>query len=104
MPNKAYSGPDERVRNALQGLDLAYSLSDDGLFSLEFALRRGRTQIVFISSDTTRVGKWELRQVYAYGYTGPDELPPNLYALLLASNSEAPVGSWATFADGGGHF
>lgn len=101
MPNLAYGGPDERVRYALQVLELEYTPMDDGGFRVEFALGRGRTQIVFINSQTTRVGTLELRRVYACGFTGSEPLPPGINALLLASNNEAPIGSWATFDDSG---
>jgi len=103
MVNQAYEGPDRRVTDALESLGLEYEPEEMGC-RLEFVLGPGRTQLVFIDSQTTTVGALELRKIWSCGYMGAASIPEAVCAELLDSNRHSPLGCWATFADGDEHF
>lgn len=103
MVNLAHEGPDRRVTEALESLGLEYEPEETGC-RLEFVLGLGRTQVVFIDSQTSTVGALELRKIWSCGYMGSAAVPEAVCAKLLDSNRQSPLGCWATFADGEEHF
>ncbi len=58
------SNHDLRVEGALQKLNLAYHIDEDGDFVLDWELEDGRTQRVYVGSRTFDLGPMEIREVW----------------------------------------
>ena len=85
---------DPRVKRLLESIPLKYEIDGDGDFKLVNDLGGGRSQAVFINSNTTRLGKLEIREVWSLAAMS-DEPPSRERALeLLTENDRVKLGSW----------
>lgn len=86
--------PDPRVKGLLDSVGLKYEVDADGDFKLVNEIAGGRSQAVFINSNTTRLGKLELREVWSLAAMS-DRPPSRERALeLLAENDRVKLGAW----------
>lgn len=93
---------DPRVQRALDRLGLKYRVDSDGDFVLIFDLGRGRSQQVFINSETYMYAGLEIRPVWSIaGKTDGPPAPELMYHLLL-DNRAVKFGSWRVSANEGG--
>ncbi len=90
---KSPSGVDPRVEAALKAAGLVYSV-DQGDFRLNYDLEAGRSQRVWIASDTTRIERLELRDVWSVAARGQGEVPADLARMLLGENVRMILGAW----------
>jgi hypothetical protein len=84
---------DPRVEAALMGAGLAYTI-DDGDFRLNRTLADGRTQRVWVASNTAKIDKLEFRDVWSVAYRAQGAPPANLAGHLLAENVRMVLGAW----------
>ena len=85
---------DLRVEGALQKLNLAYRIDDDGDFILDWKLSEGRTQRVYVGSRTFQLGPMEIREVWSIVGYFPYVPPEKLSRTLLEKNSQFKIGSF----------
>ncbi len=87
--------PDQRVEKALKKLGLKYKVTEDGDFSLIFTTQGDRSQVVFINSDTERLRKMEIREIWSPAAKFSSTPPSDLSQALLEKNGSFKIGSYA---------
>ncbi len=95
--------PDSRVGQALDRLNLQYSIEDSGAYriTLNYTQER-RRQTGIILSNTSTVGTLEVRTIASLAYVHNGPLPPDLARRLLMENGNRTLGAWRTLdLDGG---
>jgi hypothetical protein len=85
---------DPRVRRALEQLNCPYTVDEDNDFKISVNLGEGRSQVVFINSDTQSFGDIEIREVYSVGYIEDGEPDERLLKILLRDNGVVKLGAW----------
>lgn len=92
---------DGRVRRALESAGLPFRIDDDEDFILLFETQThgsGRSQTVYIDSNTDWYGGMELRNVWSVGFVA-DEVSENDLRKLLELNNQYRMGAWAMTKD-----
>jgi hypothetical protein len=84
---------DPRVSAALEAAGLGYSL-DEGDFRLEYDVDEVRSQRVWVASETARIDRLEVRDVWSVAARGKGEVPADLARLLLKENVRMILGAW----------
>ncbi|MCJ7451078.1 MAG: hypothetical protein MUO39_01190 [Steroidobacteraceae bacterium] len=84
---------DARVEATLKAASLPFT-SDGGDFRLNYTLPDGRTQLVWISSKTTKIADTEFRDVWSVANRGQGALPAELADHLLKENVRMVLGAW----------
>ena len=94
---------DDRVRKLLDKEGLKYTCDDDGDFKLHYEIDKNRSQYVFISSETSKYGNMEIREVWSVGYITKEEffMAPNVMRELLLDSSKRKLGAWELLRSGG---
>jgi hypothetical protein len=87
------TGADPRVVAALEAAGLEYSL-DEGDFRLEYDVDEARSQRVWVASETARIDRLEMRDVWSVAARGRGEVPADLARLLLKENVRMILGAW----------
>jgi hypothetical protein len=87
------AGGDPRVVAALEAAGLAYRL-DDGDFRLEYDVDQERSQRAWVASDTARIDRLEIRDVWSVAARGKGEVPAELARMLLKENVRMILGAW----------
>jgi hypothetical protein len=90
---EAQATPDPRVESTLKGAGLAYSI-DAGDFRLEYDVDEARSQRVWVASDTARIDKLEMRDVWSVAARGKGDVPADIARLLLTENVRMVLGAW----------
>jgi hypothetical protein len=85
---------DPRVHRALEQLGCPHEVDDDGDFKIRVNLGDGRSQIVFINSDTESFADIEIREVYSVGYIEDGDPDERLLKMLLVHNGVLKLGAW----------
>lgn len=96
------SKADARVRRALENADVKYRIDKDGDYRVQWTLDEGRTHVVFINSNTTKLGSMELREVWAIAFVA-DEVSANNMRALLELNAKYKVGAWRMYKGRSGY-
>jgi hypothetical protein len=86
-------GADPRVAEALKAAGLAYSI-DAGDFRLEYDVDEARSQRVWVASDTARIDRLEMRDVWSVAARGKGDVPADIAKLLLTENVRMVLGAW----------
>ena len=86
---------DTRIKKLLDTLELKYSINSDGDFKLVFEMENGRSQQVFINSNTDEIDDFEVREVWSVAYLSQGYLDIDTANTLLMENSQYKVGSWS---------
>lgn len=92
---------DGRVRRALESAGLPFWVDNDEDFVLLFETQThgsGRSQTVYIDSNTEWYGGIELRNVWSVGFVA-DEVSENDLRKLLELNNQYRMGAWAMTKD-----
>lgn len=95
---------DARIRERLEQTDLKFEIDGDGDFKLLFEYDDGRSQIVFINSQTETYEDLEIREIWAVGYVPDKEdgkVPSDVSANLIRANSQIKMGAWQVQKLGG---
>ena len=73
---------------------MRYKFVDCGQFQVRISLDDGRTQAVYIASDTYHVDRVEVREISSPGFMAEAAPHADIANALLAHNAEVPIGSW----------
>jgi hypothetical protein len=85
---------DPRVKVLLDELELKYEVDSDGDFKVGFELDDGRSQVAFIRSETSELGKFEIREVFSVAFISDGPLDAGTANALLIYNAHVKLGSW----------
>ncbi|WP_156789689.1 hypothetical protein [Gracilinema caldarium] len=86
--------PDQRVAVMLKSLNIPYTITDNGNYEIEYDLASGRTQYVYIMSETQKYRGMEVREVWSNaGVLEEDPKLDLLYALMEESGTNK-IGAW----------
>ncbi|AGX86385.1 hypothetical protein [Candidatus Symbiobacter mobilis] len=92
--DKEEKAGDIRIARLLKEQDLKYTVDKDGDFLLYNSAGNDRSQIIFISSDTSELGSLEIREVWAVAYRSKTPLTADIANQLLTQNSKVKLGAW----------
>lgn len=100
-PAAAPSKPgDERVATALRSIGLAASTDSDGDYKLELPTKGGRTQLVWVISQTQEWGELEIREVWSPAFKTEGKLDLAMARKLLSENNAKKLGAWRIVGTG----
>lgn len=86
---------DARVRTQLDTLGYKYELTTDGDFKLTpVKTEDGRSQLIYVDSNTQQYGTLEIREVMSPAYLSTGPLSAAVANRLLRENSEVKFGAW----------
>ena len=87
---------DDRVKQLLDKTELKYEIDKDGDFKLLFEFEDGRSQIVFVNSNTETYQGLEIREVWAVGYQPAegDKVDAAVSEHLIRANAQLKLGAW----------
>jgi len=92
-PSSADASGDPRVAAALKAAGLGYTL-DEGDFRLDYDVDEARSQRVWVASETARIDRLEIRDVWSVAARGQGEVPADLARMLLKENVRMILGAW----------
>lgn len=86
---------DAGVKALLDRGGLIYEIDDDGDFKMVYEVGDGRTQLVYVRSQTEEYDGLVIREVWAPAYKAEaDQLPADVANLLLESSFNSKMGAW----------
>ena len=85
---------DARVGALLDEAQTRYEVDGDGDYVLGFRLPNGRTQRIWINSNTERYDAMEIREVWSPAYLVESELSGAVAQQLLRQNANVKLGAW----------
>ena len=86
---------DARVKAILDQLGYKYELTSNGDFKLiPIKTEDGRSQLVYVNSDTQQYSSLEIREVMSPAYLSNGPLSAAVANRLLRENSEVKFGAW----------
>ena len=87
--------PDAAVKAQLDSMDVKYEIDDDGDFKITFDMGKGRSQLVWIRSQTESYGDLKVREIWSPGYKhGGKEIPAKIANRLLEHSHGLILGGW----------
>ena len=95
---------DQRVKKALDELELKYTIDSDGDFKLTFEFEDGRSQLCFINSNTETFKNLEIREVWAPGYKSDGPFSATVANKLLEDSFKKKLGAWQTMTSDDGTY
>jgi len=101
---KFVDSPDPRVEKALKSLGLKYEVDKDGDYKLIYAVEGERTQVIFIISQTQKLGKLEIREIWSPVAKFTSAPPATLSQALLEQNASFKIGSYQYKKGGSAQF
>jgi opacity protein-like surface antigen len=96
QPANAAEQEDGRVRAALDKAGLKFEVTKDKTFKVIIKLNGGRTHVVLIDSDTSKINgtNMEFREVYALAYKVDGELSADLSNKMMKQSHDKKIGAW----------
>jgi opacity protein-like surface antigen len=96
QPVNAAEQEDGRVRAALEKAGVEFTVTDDKTFKVIVKLKGGRTQVVLIDSNTSKIKgtNMEFREVYALAHKVEDNLPADLSNKMMKQSHDKKIGAW----------
>jgi hypothetical protein len=87
---------DGRVRAALEKAGVEFQVTDDKTFKVIVKLKSGRTQVVLIDSNTSKIDgtNMEFREVYALAHKVKGNLPEELSNKMMKQSHDKKIGAW----------
>lgn len=96
-------GGDPRVKGLLEQIGYKYELTADGDFKLSpVKTEDGRSQLVYVYSNTQQYGTLEIREVMSPAYLSNWPLSAAVSNRLLRENGEVKFGAWRVDLQPGG--
>lgn len=86
---------DPRVKRVLDSLGYKYELTKSQDFRLVFKLNQGRSQLVFVNSNTEEYGDFEIREIWATCYRSTKRLSPDQLRTLLSDSGHKKLGAYS---------
>lgn len=95
-PALAADKPDPLIKRHLEAKATPYEVDDDNDYSILVDMGDGRTQQVYVISDTNRVDGINVREVWSTGYQALEKgmIPAKVANRLLEHSHEVILGSW----------
>jgi hypothetical protein len=96
QPANAAEQEDARVRATLEKAGVEFTVTDDKTFKVIVKLKDGRTQVVLIDSETSKIKgtNMEFREVYALAYKVEGSLPAKLSNKMMKQSHDKKIGAW----------
>ena len=96
------SKADARLIKALKAAGYKYEEIDQGVLKLYFETSDGRSQQVFVASQTQKTASLETRKIWATAMKREDQLPAPIANKLLMDTDKVAFGAWelVKWADG----
>jgi hypothetical protein len=96
QPANAAEQEDGRVRAALEKAGIEFQVTNDKTFKVIVKLKGGRTQVVLIDSDTSKINgtNMEFREVYALAHKVEGNLPEELSNKMMKQSHDKKIGAW----------
>jgi hypothetical protein len=92
----------EYIRTALDQLGLKYEvIESSGNYKLTFDMAEGRTQMVFVNTETRDFRGLRVRDVWAPAFQAQGTLSGDMANRLLLDSEDRPLGAWETIAENG---
>ena len=91
---------DMRVKTLLDAIGANYEIDEDADFKLEWEYDSGRTQIVYVNSNTEDYENLEIREVWSFAHKEEAPLPGWMANKLLESSSTIKWGAWQVMGKG----
>jgi hypothetical protein len=94
---------DRRVKEALDSAGLQYEVTSDNTYKVTISIEGGRSQVVLIDSDTSKINgaNLEFREVYSLGYKSKAPLSKEITNKLMAQSHDKKIGSWELIQEAG---
>ena len=86
--------PDPRIEDLLGQLELSFSLTEDNAYKLTLEVGDGRTQLLFINSQTETYQNTEIREIWSPAYRSDRAIQPHLANRLLKESHRKKIGAW----------
>lgn len=94
------SRQDIRVQSLLQMSELVFEVDADHDYVLTFPFADGRSQKVFIISDTHATADLQVREFWSFVHRTDGPLPAELADRLMQASGRSILGSWQLAPDG----
>lgn len=91
---------DERVAKALREAGITPKTDGDGDFRLELETEGGRTQLVYVISETQSWGEIEIREVWSPAFHTKGNLDLAMARRLFEDNNNKKLGAWRILGTG----
>lgn len=85
---------DPRVSGLLDEAGLKSSVDNEGDFRLHNEVADGRSQLVWILSNTSELGNLEIREIWAIAFKSPAPFSADVANQLLEENCQTKIGAW----------
>ena len=89
--------PDYRVKSRLDAKGFNYKIDDEGDFRIILKFDNGRTQLLWVNSNTENYKGMEIREVWSTGYKG--YISSNIMKNLLRGSQTKKLGAWGVNKD-----
>ena len=92
----ASDAPDPQVKRHLEAKDTPYEIDADNDFKITVNTGEGRTQLVYVLSETQSTGHLAVRELWSVGYQAPDQetIPADVANRLLSNSHRMKLGGW----------
>lgn len=85
---------DARVSRLLEALGLKWTIDNDGDFRMHNEVGDGRSQLIWVLSNTSQLKHLEVREIWSIGYQSDQPFSADIARRLLIENTETKVGAW----------
>jgi hypothetical protein len=85
---------DPRVTKLLDKAGLKSTIDSDGDFRLHNEVSDGRSQLIWILSNTSELRDLEIREVWSIAYKSPEPFTAEVANRLLEENCQTKIGAW----------
>ncbi len=96
------SRQDIRVQSLLQMSDLVFEVDEDHDYMLTFPFTDGRSQTVYIISDTKATADLQVREFWSFADRTAGPLPAEIADRLMQASNQSILGSWQVAPHGDG--
>jgi hypothetical protein len=87
---------DTRVGAALESAGVKYEITKDKTYKVIINLKDGRTQVILIDSDTSKIKgtNMEFREVYSLAYMVTGSLSQEIANKMMMQSHDKKIGAW----------
>lgn len=90
---------DQRIKKALDELDVKYVIDDDGDYAITIYEAEGRSQLVYVVSETDSIEGFEIRDIFSYAVR--DKAPTlEMTSDLMRTSNKSLIGAFEMTSGG----
>lgn len=90
---------DQRIKKALDELDVKYVIDDDGDYAITIYEAEGRSQLVYVVSETDSIEGFEIRDIFSYAVR--DKAPTlEMTSGLMRTSNKSLIGAFEMTSGG----